>query len=187
MKRLVWLALFAMMLAVIPAGASTFQAMSRGELKAQSNAVVQGKVLQVNSFWSPSGRVIVTEAMVQVEEKLRGDAPSVVIVRTFGGTVNGYTVEAHGFPKFAANDRVLLFLQGADDVAEVTGYRQGQYRIVVDKAGVEMAVPTVERGVRLLNRDGSEAAMPKALRLDEFKTFIRSEESRPEHGGRIAN
>ena len=68
MKRLVWLALFAMMLAVIPAGASTFQALSRGELKAQSDAVVQGKVLQVNSFWSNSGRVIVTEAMVQVDE-----------------------------------------------------------------------------------------------------------------------
>jgi hypothetical protein len=187
MKRLVWLALFAMMLAVIPAGASTFLAMSPGQLRAQSDAVVQGKVLQVNSFWSSTGRVIVTEAMVQVEEKIRGEAPSVVIVRTFGGTVGGYNVEAHGFPKFAVNDRVLLFLQDTEDVTEVTGYRQGQYRIVMDKAGVEMAVPTVEHGVRLLNRDGSAAAMPKALRLDEFKTFIRSEESRPEHGGRIAN
>jgi hypothetical protein len=184
MKRFVGLSVLALSLAAVPAGASTFVAMSRGELVGQSDAVVQGQVLKVNSFWSPSGRIIVTEAMVQVEEMIKGAAPSVVILRTFGGTVGGYTVEAHGFPKFNVNDRVVLFVQNAGDTAEVTGYRQGMYRIVQDKRGVEMAVPTVEAGVRLLTRDGREAAMPKAMRLDAFKEMVRAE--RPAHQ-RLAN
>ena len=44
MKRFVCLVVFAVMLAAIPAGASTFLAVSRGELVAQSDAIVQGSV-----------------------------------------------------------------------------------------------------------------------------------------------
>lgn len=179
MKRFVCLVVFALMLAAIPASASTFLAMSRGELLAQSDAVVQGRVLKVNSFWSESGRIIVSEAMIQVEEQIRGNAPSVVVVRTYGGEVGDIRVDAPGFPKFEAGERVLVFLSNAGATAEVTGYRQGQYRIVRDKAGVDIAVPTVEHGVRLLNRDGSAAAAPKAVRLDTFKQMLQSEIARP--------
>src|SRR5690349_8921102 len=100
MKRFAWLAVFALVLAAIPAGASTFVALTRGEMVAQSNAVVEGEVLKINSFWSPSGRLVVTEAMVRVTDTIVGEAPSVVIVKTFGGQVGGYNVEAHGFPRF---------------------------------------------------------------------------------------
>ena len=134
MKRLNWLCVVALVLAlVVPAGASTFIALSRHELVAQSDAVIQGRVLKVDSYWGQGGRIIMSEVMVQVEEKILGNAPSVVRVRTFGGTVGGYTVEAHGFPTFNVNDHVVLFLQNANDTAEVTGYRQGQWRIVQDK------------------------------------------------------
>jgi hypothetical protein len=180
MKRFLCLAVLAVLLAAIPAGASTFLAMSQGELVAQSDAIVQGRVLKVNSFWSESGRLIVSEAMIQVEEKIRGNAPTVVIVRTYGGEVGDIRIDAPGFPKFEAGERVLVFLQGAGTTAEVTGYRQGQYRIVRDKSGVDVAVPTVEHGVRLLNRDGSEAAAQKAVRLDTFKQMLRAEIERPE-------
>ncbi|HEV2852690.1 MAG TPA: hypothetical protein VHC97_07795 [Thermoanaerobaculia bacterium] len=185
MKRLVLLGVLALVLAVIiPAGASTFIALSHHELVSQSDAVIQGRVLKVSSYWGQGGRIIVSEALVQVEETIRGNAPAVVKVRTFGGTVGGYTVEAHGFPRFAANDHVVLFLQNANETAEVTGYRQGQWRIVQDK-GVQMAVPTVEGGT-LIGRDGRPVAAAKALRLDTFKNMIRSEVERPS-SGRAAN
>ena len=186
MKRLVCLGMLALMLAgVVTAGASTFIALSRQELVAQSDAVIQGRVLKVSSYWGQEGRVIMSEALIQVEEKIRGNAPTVVKVRTFGGTVGGYTVEAHGFPKFAVNERVVLFLTNANETAEVTGYRQGQWRIVEDK-GVLMAVPTVEHGVTLLGRDGRQAPAAKAMRLDTFKNMIRAEVERPS-SGRAAN
>jgi hypothetical protein len=178
MKRSVWIALALTLAAVIPVGASTFVALSPEEMVAQSDAVIQGRVLKVSSFWTPSGRLIVTEAMVQVEETLAGRAPGVVILRTAGGTVDNYSVVAHGFPRFDVGDRLVLFVQGAEGTAEVTGYRQGQYRIVRDKAGVEMAVPTVGEGIRLLHRDGTPAALPKAERLDTFKAQIRDRAER---------
>jgi len=186
MKRFVCLGVLALMLAAIPAGASTFLAISRGELVAQSDAIVQGTVVKVNSFWSESGRVIVSEAMIQVEEKIRGNAPSVVIVRTYGGEVGDIRVDAPGFPKFATGERVLVFLTNAGATAEVTAYSQGQYRIMRDKAGVEMAVPAIGQNVRLLNRDGSVAPAPKAMRLDTFKQMLRNADvERP--GTRTAN
>ncbi len=175
MKRFLCLGLFALALAAaIPADASTFLAQSTDQLVADSHAVVQGEVLQVHSYWNKSGRIIVTEAIVRVIDTIAGSAPSVVILRTFGGTVEGFTVEAHGFPTFEKGPELLLFVSNqADGTAEVTGYRQGQYRIVRDKAGV-MAVPMLENGVRLLTREGAVAPRPQALRLDTLKSQIQA-------------
>src|SRR5688572_28195034 len=100
-----------LLLLAAPASGSTFLHMSRAELAKKASAVVVGNVLSVESFWTRSGQIIVTEAMVEVEDAILGETPSVVIVRTFGGTVNGYTVEAHGFPTFNKGERLLLFLE----------------------------------------------------------------------------
>lgn len=177
MNRSVWfgcLVLAAALALPAAAGASTFLAMSPGELVAGSAAVVQGEVLKVNSFWHSSGRVIVSEALVRVEEVVAGDAPSVVVLRTHGGEVNGFTVMAHGFPTFRVGERLLVFVEAEEDGASaVTGYRLGQYRIVADEAGVEIAVPMAERGVRLLDKRGAPAPLPEPVRLDAFKDRIR--------------
>lgn len=170
-------------LAAAPAWSSTFLAMTPRELVAGSDAVVQGEVLQVHSFWSPSGRLILTEAIIRVEERIAGESPSVLVLRTAGGSVEGFTVEAHGFPTFTKGQRLLLFVANGDP-GEVVGYRQGQYRIVRDTAGVEMAVPTVEKEVRLLSRDGRPAPRPVPVRLQELKSQIRAEAVR---AGRIVN
>lgn len=179
MKRLVSMALLLLVLVGIQAGASTFLAMSQRDLIQASQAVVQGQVLKVNSFWEPSGRIIVTEALVKVDEAIVGKSPSVVIVRTFGGTVGGYTVEAHGFPTFQKNDRVLLFLEPEQNgLNRVTGYQQGQFRLVRNKAGQEIAVPAMELGTRVITRDGRSIAAPRPIALDTLKGQIRAEAAR---------
>jgi hypothetical protein len=166
---------FALLLAAMPAGASTFLHTSRAELTARAEAVVVGSVLEVESFWTQDGRVIVTEARVLVEEALVGEAPSVALVRTFGGTVNGFTIEAHGFPTFAEGERLLLFLE--PDAAErgahrVLGYQEGKYRMTRDKAGREIAVPTVDAGARLLTADGRPAPAPRAVALEALRQEV---------------
>jgi hypothetical protein len=179
MKRLVSIGIVLLVALALPVGASTFLWMEPQELVRGSAAVVQGEVLKVESFWDRAARVIVTEAMVRVEEKVFGDTPSVVVVRTWGGTVNGYTVEAHGFPKFQPNERVLLYLEAErDGASRVTGYQQGHFRVVRDKSGVEMAVPTVDAGGHIVTRDGRHATPAKAVRLDELKASIRNEARR---------
>lgn len=175
MKRWTGWAGIALAVAVAaPAGASTFVRMTPDELAAGAAAVVVGRVLDVNSFWTPSGRIIVSEAMVAVEEVLLGEAPTVAVVRTFGGTVDGFTVEAHGFPTFTAGERLLLYLEN-DRVAgshRVLGYQQGQFRVVGER-GLEMAVPTVDAGARLLSADGTPAPVPVPRKLADLRREIR--------------
>lgn len=177
MKRLLSIGLLLAM-AAVPVGASTFLKMTQQELIRDSAAVVQGHVIKVSSFWDATGRAVVSEAVIRVESKIFGEAPSVVVVRTFGGKVGNFMVEAHGFPKFQPNDHLLLFLEPEQDGAtRVAGYQQGQFRVVQDKSGAMLAVPAFE-GATLLTRDGRAAAPAKAIRLDELKQSIRNEARR---------
>lgn len=177
MKRLVSAILVSMVvIAAGPAAASTFLAMERPALVAEADAVVQGRVLKVDAFWEPTGTVIVSEAMVEVEDSLFGRTPTVVIVRTFGGTVNGFTIEAHGFPVFAKGDRVLLFLEeDGEDRMRVTGYQQGHYHVVADERGGERAVPTTDSHASLLTADGKQAPAAREMPLAELKDLIRAD------------
>lgn len=175
MKKALWLAVCATVLvAAVPATASTFLAMSQQELVAEADAVVEGTVISVESFRSESGRLILSEATVRVDDSVLGARDGVVVVRTAGGTVDGITVQALGFPEFAAGDRVFVFLREDEaGIASVVGHRLGQYRVLTNRFGHEVAVPTLERGVRLLTADGREAARPQAVKLDVLKEQVR--------------
>ena len=184
MKRLL-IGVLLLALAAAPMAASTFLAMNQKELIAESQAVVQGQVLKVNSFWDASGRMVMTEALVRVEEAILGKAPTVVRVQTFGGNVDGFIVEAAGFPEFKAGERMVLFLSPAKDgVARVAGYQFGQYRIQRNKAGLEFAVPALDSAVNVATKDGSLFVRPQAVRLDTFKDQVRETARR---SGRIEN
>lgn len=157
-------------LAAVPLAASTFVAMNHAELIAESQAVIQGQVLKVHSFWDPTGRVVMSEALVRVEETILGEAPTIVRVQTFGGNVDGFIVEAHGFPEFKAGERMILFLSPEKDaVNRVTGYQFGQYRVQRDKAGVDYAVPALDLGSNVATEDGKPFMRPQTMRLDTFK------------------
>lgn len=163
-----------------PATASTFLAMDHEELITHSDAVIQGKVLRVESYWDITGRVIISEAEILVDETIAGRGmEGFLTVQTFGGQVGDFHVEASGFPRFQEGDRVVLFLnrrEAKDGAIRVTGYQLGEYRIL-DQAGTAMAVPTVEPGVRFL-RDGQPVEPPQALPLAELKTRLRRIENR---------
>ena len=152
MKRRLVLLAFAAALA-LPLGASTFIFTPQRDLVRDASAIVQGKVLSTSSFWNETGQVIVTEAVFQVEERLVGKAPSVIVVRTFGGRVGDFVVEASGFPTFQKGERQLLFLdKEKGGHTKVLGYQQGQFRIERDKSGAELARPAVDHGATFVGR-----------------------------------
>lgn len=188
MKRTVLFSVAAVLLAAaVPATASTFLALDREALVAASDAVVIGEVVEVHSFWNAEATAIRTEALVRVSETLAGNAPSIVRVQTIGGQVGPVRIEAHGFPTFEQGQRLVLFLEGAADVARVVGYQQGQFRIVARKSdGMQVAVPTVDAGANLIHRDGQPAARPRALTLNELRSQVSAAALRAEvTGGRI--
>ncbi|MGD2115941.1 MAG: hypothetical protein PVG07_12855 [Acidobacteriota bacterium] len=182
MKRAVLTVALLLTLAALPAGASTFVAMSDAELVAQSDAIVIGEVLETFSYWNESKSMIFTEAVIHVHDVVAGDAPALLNVRTPGGTVGSYRVEAHGFPAFGQGQRQLLFVhRGQADSLEVTGFQQGQYRIERRRDGVRMAVPALS-GVQLLTRSGVPAPRPEARPLEDLVRSIRSIEQRVQRG-----
>lgn len=169
-----------------PAGASTFAAMSEKELIAASDAVVRGRVVSVDSFWNDHHTLIISEAVFEVESVIVGAAPRFVTLRTAGGTVDDETVEAIGFPTFRTGERALVFLQrdnerplgrvhtkGRHEGYRVAGYQLGQYRILQDRNGEEIAVPAADPGVRFVRKDGRSAELPRVRRLEAFEEEIR--------------
>jgi hypothetical protein len=160
-----------------PLAASTFVAMSTSDLVQSSSAVIEGEVVSLQSRWTRNRRIIVTDAMVRVWDVLGGKAPEIVHVKTFGGTVNGFTVEASGFPTFTVGERVLLFLEPDTEAGRlrVNGYQQGLYRIVQRPDGIESAVPAVDQDVQLLSASGTRVKPLPAVALDDLRHLIRAE------------
>lgn len=184
MRRYILPVLLTLALAA-PAAASTFLAMTPDELAAQADAVVQGTVVQVRSFWNAEHTAILTEADLEVESTLLGDTWGTVTLRTFGGKVGRYVIQAHGFPTFRRGERLLLFLEPEQDGARrVLGYQQGQYRLRQDAKGRQIAVPAFDGGSRLLLPDGSIALAPLALPVEQLKQQIRTA---AERAGRPVN
>jgi len=175
MKRLTLWALVALLVAVtVPASASTFLAMSQEELVAESDAVVIGEVMQVQSYWNEGATAIVTDALVRVSETLAGNADGVVQVRTFGGQVGPVRIEAHGFPVFEQGQRVVLHLRGDGESTRVVGYQQGHFRVLVRHSdGVQVAVPTVDDGAHVVTRDGAPAQPQRVRTLDTLRQEVR--------------
>jgi hypothetical protein len=166
----------------IPAGASTFVAMSDQELVAQSDAVVVGEVLETFSYWNDQHTMIFTEAIVSVQRVVTGDAPALINVRTAGGVVGSYKVEATGFPTFRKGQRQLLFVHGsAAGTVELTGYRQGQFFVQRTAEGREMAVPALGN-VRLLSRSGELAPRPRTVPLESLISAVQTIDDRVQRG-----
>jgi hypothetical protein len=153
----------AAMFASAPLSASTFLHTPFPELVRGADSVVAGKVLSVHSFWDEKGIVIVSEAAVFIEEQIAGAGPTVALVRTWGGTVNGFTVEAHGFPRLEKGDRVVLFLDHqADGTERIFGHQEGHYRLLRPRWR-RARLPDGRRGrpFRRPARTGTLAATPR--------------------------
>lgn len=174
-----------LLIGAVPVTASTFLHMTRQELVAQADAVVQGIVLEVHSFWNERGTLILTEATVMVEDSWMGRARSAVVLRTVGGEVGDYRVEAHGFPTFEKGQRLVVFLQDRPDgTAEVLGYQQGLFRVENDPRGRAVAMPAVDGGARLIRPDGRPGPQPEAIALETLRGQIRETAGRL---GRLSN
>lgn len=167
-------ALLVALAAAAPAGGATFIDMEIPQLVAESEAVIEGRVVDVQSFWDEKGVVIVSEALIQVDDAIAGRSEGWIKVRTVGGEVGGYTVQAPGFPTLVQDERVVLFLSRGrgEEAFGITGHPLGKYR-VVEEGGDQIARPSVDDGAVLVAPPGGLATVPQALSLDRLKEDIR--------------
>ncbi len=164
-------------LAASPLAAGTFQHMGLEKLVRASNAAIEGEVLGTSSYWDAEGRIIVTEADVLVADRVFGESASVVKVKTFGGKVGNYTIQAPGFPTFEKGERLFLFVrtdEGDPSMQRVTGYQQGQFYVVNDDNNVARAESALRAGANLIDM-GQEDGLPAELSLSELKELVRAQ------------
>jgi len=164
----------------LTAHASTFVAMTAEELIQQSDAIVQGQVVRLDSKWDRNGRIIVTEATIRVSDTIAGNARGQIVVQTPGGKVNDYRVEALGFPQLRQGEEVILFIK--DDqtlqVSRIVGHQQGHFEVVKRLDGVTLAVPRIEHGASFLTPSGKSIPAPRSTEISAFKGRVRAEAAR---------
>ena len=171
-------ALAAVALASATAQASTFVALTTEQLIVQSDAVVQGRVIGVESRWDDTGRIIISEARILVSESLVGKAPPLVTITTPGGELGDLKVEAVGFPRFTKGQEVILFLRQDGARQRIVGHQQGHIEVVTRLDGVTLAVPQREDDVALLTPSGKSVPVPASVTLDAFKASLKAEAAR---------
>jgi hypothetical protein len=167
-------------LSAVPLYASQFIELPFDQVARESALVVRGDVVSTWSAWNDAHEVIFTYATVRVHRYF-GEAtgPDTLLVREVGGTVDGYTQEAIGFPAIREGEHVVLMLSkwdGSDDY-RIHAFNQGKF-LVRNRGGIEVLVrdPVQQGDERLSTRGGmrSQAVDDEApgLQLEEFAQMV---------------
>lgn len=176
MKRTT-LSLVLVLLVALPLSASQFINLPFDEVARGAKLIVRAQVVDTWSAWDDSREVIYTYATLRVTRYFgETTGPDTLVVREVGGSVDGYTQEAIGFPELRRGERVVLMLaeEGAD--FRIHAYNQGKF-LIQHRDGIELLVSDpVQQGDRRLDRrfsiaDNAVDAGP-ALTLDEFERMV---------------
>jgi hypothetical protein len=163
----------AALLSPTSADATTMAALTLEDLTVRASDIVQGTVTELTPRWS--GGFLLTDVTVEVTTCLKGSCLADTLqVQVFGGTADGYVVEAAGSARYAAGEQVLLFLEPVGGSGQVrlrtAGMALGKFHVAL--AG---DLPVVERsleGLELLGPAREVAVTESRLALDELERRI---------------
>src|SRR5262245_24341325 len=125
-----------------PAAATTFIPMDDAALVQSAAVIAAGSLRRLQSLALADGS-IVTEAILALEQRLKGSTRGTkVVVTEPGGIVAGREVRVFGVPEFAVGERVLLFLKRtAAGRLRVNGLALGKFSLRDDTAVRGAPVP----------------------------------------------
>ncbi len=175
------LTLIALLLAVaIPLSASQFTNVPFDELARGSKFIVRDTVVDTFSTWDESREVIWTYATIRVTRYFgETTGPDTLVVRNVGGTVDGYTQEAIGFPVLRRGENLVLMLAQDENDLVINAYNQGKF-LVRNRGGIEVLVedPVKQGEAGLSDRgprfDAATNAMDNApaMTMQEFSQMV---------------
>ncbi len=125
-------------LLTICASATTVIPLSVENLTSVSSHVVEARAISSSNQWNAAHTLISTYTTFQVERILKGAAPSILVVRQLGGTLDGTTEKVPGVRHWKIGEQAVLFLRPGetrDGSFEVTGLIQGNFLIYRGLAG----------------------------------------------------
>ena len=148
-----------------PARASVLAALEMRDLVHAAHEIVVASTRSGRSRYD--GPRIVTESIVDVEERMRGGATSELHVVTLGGSVDGVGMRVEGAAHLPVGERTVLFLRRTHRGSTLTpvGMAQGVLPVARDPGGRDMVLPG-SRGLALMRRvaQGQLVPAPAALR-----------------------
>jgi hypothetical protein len=178
------LSLVALLLIVsaLPLSAAQFVHQDFDAIARDADYVVRGSVINTWSAWNDSHDIIYTYATVRVQRYFGEIAgPDTLVVREVGGTVDGYTQEAIGFPAIRRGEQVVLLLskwEGSEDL-RIHAYNQGKYlvRMRADRTEVLVSDPVKQGEERPTAADrhtiGVDAVTEEnGLSIEEFAGMV---------------
>ena len=181
MKRSIILAI-SLILCALPMSASQFVDVPFDQVARESSFIVRGTVENTWTAWDGEHEIIFTYATVRVSRYV-GDAtgPDTLVVREVGGTVDGYTQEAIGFPAIRNGEQVVLFLAPWEDNGaefRIHAYNKGKF-LVRNRGGVDVLIedPIKQGDGRLERADRFDIrvnAETPAITFDEFVGMVEA-------------
>jgi hypothetical protein len=172
-RLLAFLCLAIAVLTTLASGTQIFH-LSPQELGKQSELVVRGRVIGVQSYWNDKHTKIFTRTRIGVDETYKGLGRSAVDVIQLGGVVGNIKVTVHGASHWEVGEEVLLFAEPYDTGSfQVSGFSQGKLRILRDpETGLPYVQASSMEGVRVLQappgREPAAATMVQKVPLEEF-------------------
>jgi hypothetical protein len=180
------LSLVALLLIVsaMPLSAAQFIEQPFDQVAREADYVVRGQVTSTWSAWNDAHEVIYTYATLRVSRYFGEIAgPDTLVVREVGGTVDGYTQQAIGFPAIRQGEQVVLFLSKWTDNGDfrIHAYNQGKYLVRL-RAGSEVLVPDpVKQGEegsiaadRRFDFRSDAVANENGLSIEEFAGMVEA-------------
>ena len=166
--------------AVQPTDATTMIRQGLDKLTAANEAVVQGRVVDIHSYWNAEHTMIMTDVRVRVAEMLKGDrAAREVTFTLLGGTVGDVTTLIIGGPDLVPGSDYVLFLNrerlhGDHELLTVRDLVQGAFEITESGGGRRAYSQAL---VHALVADADGSADPpggaEGLTLDDMLAQIR--------------
>jgi len=179
-RRALSLIAFVLIVSAMPLAASQFIDQSFDQVARDASYVVRGSVIDTWSAWNDTHDVIFTYATVRVSRYFGERAgPDTLLVREVGGTVDGYTQEAIGFPAIRRGEQVVLFLSEWENSTDlrIHAYNQGKYlvRMRADRTEVLVSDPVKQGEERQASAGPRIAAEAEnGLTLEEFAGMVES-------------
>ena len=179
-RRALSLIAFVLIVSAVPLAASQFIDQSFDQVARDASYVVRGSVVDTWSAWNDTHDVIFTYATIRVSRYFGERAgPDTLLVREVGGTVDGYTQEAIGFPAIRRGEQVVLFLSEWENSTDlrIHAYNQGKYlvRMRSDRTEVLVSDPVKQGEERLASAGPRMAAEAEnGLTIEEFAGMVES-------------
>ena len=179
-RRALSLIALVLIVSAMPLAASQFIDQSFDQVARDASYVVRGSVIDTWSAWDDTHEVIFTYATVRVSRYFgERTGPDTLLVREVGGTVDGYTQEAIGFPAIRRGENVVLFLSEWENSSDlrIHAYNQGKYLVRMRADRTEVLVPDpVKQGEERQASAGPRIAAEaeNGLTIEEFAGMVES-------------